>query len=606
MHNEEAMDTATNGIPIVNDVAITIATVNGSGSQTANTVLLRAIFEMGIPVSGKNLFPSNIQGEPTWYVARANHQGYTSRPERPAILVAFNPRTAAEDIQVLLPGGICICNGDEAWRPGRDDVQTFALPVHTLLTSANIPPRSRAYAINMLYVGALAGLIGIDMAQIRAALQHQFPDRPHLFASNITVVEAAFDWIRPLIDPATTPYRLERMPATPGRMLIDGNRAAALGAIFGGVGLIAWYPITPATSLADALAEYLPRLRRDADGHATYAMIQAEDEIAALGMVLGAGWAGARAMTSTSGPGISLMSEFAGLGYFAEVPAVIWDVQRVGPSTGLPTRTSQGDLLTAYSLGHGDTRHVVLLPANPAECFSFGAYAFDLAERLQTPVFVLSDLDLGMNLWMSEPFDYPQRPMDRGKVLRADDLDRIGSFTRFADPDGDGIGYRTLPGNPHPLAAMMSRGTGHNEQGRYSERAEDWEHNLDRLARKHETARQIVPAPIIDSERGSLLILAYGSSDAAIAEARAILRARGLSTSYVRIRALPLAADLRELIAAHDCCVVVDQNYDGQMAQLLQLHAPDHAARIRSLARIDGLPLNADRVAAEIERLAAT
>ncbi|NTU82225.1 MAG: 2-oxoacid:acceptor oxidoreductase subunit alpha [Chloroflexales bacterium] len=511
--------------PSVNDVAIVAATVNGSGSQTANTAIIRAIFRMGIPVNGKNLFPSNIQGEPTWFTIRVSGAGYTARPATVPILIAFNPRTADADLADLPAGGICLYPGDGPWRPARADVTLCPLPVKELVAAGSFEPRMREYGANMVYVGALAALIGIELAELRAALEHHFRGKARPVAQNYAVVEAAHRWFvedegRRTSDESSSlaihpssRYRLQRIDAAPERILIDGNAAAALGAIFGGVSFVAWYPITPATGLADALIHYLPRLRTGPDGRPTYAVVQAEDEIAALGMVVGAGWAGARAMTSTSGPGISLMTEFAGLAYFAETPSVIWDVQRVGPSTGMPTRTAQGDLLATYFLGHGDTRHVVLLPGSVGECFAFGYQAFDLAERLQTPVFVLSDLDLGMNLWMSEPLAYPEQPMDRGKLLGAEELERLGRFVRFADPEGDGVGARTLPGNPHPLAATLSRGTGHNERNIYSERPEDWKANMDRLGRKHETARHLVPPPVVELDPAAEVgVVCYGSA----------------------------------------------------------------------------------------------
>jgi 2-oxoglutarate ferredoxin oxidoreductase subunit alpha len=588
----------------VNNFAIVAATVNGSGSQTANNTIIRAIFRMGIPVNGKNLFPSNIQGEPTWFTIRVSKDGYTARPAQVPILVAFNPRTAAEDLAALPAGGICLFPGDGAWRPERVDVAAFPLPVKSLVAESGFEPRMRDYAANMVYVGALAALIGIDLADLRAALEHHFKGKPKPIALNYGVIKAAYDAFAETFlasDQAPSPYRLERMDATRGQILIDGNSAAAMGAVFGGVSFIGWYPITPATSLADGLAYYLPRLRTNPDGTASYAIIQAEDEIAALGMLIGAGWAGARAMTSTSGPGISLMSEFAGLGYFAEIPAVIWDVQRVGPSTGMPTRTSQGDLLSTYFLGHGDTRQVLLLPGSVAECFEFGWRAFDIAEELQTLVFVLSDLDLGMNMWMSPAFAYPDGPMRRGKVLSADDLSRLGRFVRFEDPEGDGVGARTLPGNPHPLAAQLSRGTSHNERNTYSEKPADWVANMDRLARKHETARKLVPQPAIELRAcAELGIICMGSSEAAIAEARDLLRAQGVETSFMRVRALPLGEPARIFVEAHPRVIVVELNHDGQLRQLLQLHCPEHAARIQSVAYNDGLPLTAEFVAGRI------
>ena len=589
--------------PSVNDLAVVAATVNGSGSQTANNAIIRAIFRMGIPVNGKNLFPSNIQGEPTWFTIRVSKAGHTARPARVPILIAFNPRTAEADLAELPEGGICLFPGDGPWHPTRDDVALFPLPVRQLAAAGNFEPRMRDYAANMVYVGALAALIGIELVALHAALAHHFKDKPRPIAQNFAVIEAAHAWFTEHQHSAlsTQHYRLAPMEANQGKILMDGNTAAALGAVFGGVSLLAWYPITPATGLADALSTYLARLRTGPDGHPSYAIVQAEDEIAALGMVVGAGWAGARAMTSTSGPGISLMTEFAGLAYFAEIPSVVWDVQRVGPSTGMPTRTAQGDILSTYFLGHGDTRHVVLLPGTVAECFECGCSAFDLAERLQTPVFVLSDLDLGMNLWTSPPLTYPEQPLDRGKLLSSEELERLGRFVRFADPDGDGIGARTLPGNPHPLAATLSRGTGHNERNVYSEQPEDWKVNMDRLGRKHETARRLVPQPVEELDPAAELgIIFYGSSDAAVQEARALLRAGGLPTSALRLRALPLGEPTRAFVARYERCVVVELNQDGQMRDLLRLHCPEYATRLLSVAHSDGLPLTAEFVAAQV------
>jgi 2-oxoglutarate ferredoxin oxidoreductase subunit alpha len=399
--------------PIVNEFAVVVATVNGSGSSSANATMSRAFFSMGIPVTGKNLFPSNISGLPTWYTIRLSKDGYTARRETTEVLVAFNPQTADEDLANLPPGGICFYPNDLKFRTRRDDVVYYDLPVKELVKASGADPKLRDYIATMVYVGGLAEILGIDLNEIKAGLSLQFKGKQKAIDLNYGVVEAAAAWVREH-HTKQDPFRVERMSATTGKIMIDGNTAGALGAVFGGVSVVAWYPITPSTSLADALNDYLGKLRKDEDGRQTYAIIQAEDELAAAGMVIGAGWAGARAMTATSGPGISLMTEFVGMGYFAEVPSVFWDVTRMGPSTGLPTRTSQGDVLKAYYLGHGDTRNVCLLPGNMAECFEFGWRAFDLAERLQTPVFVLSDLDLGMNLWMTEPFAYPDTPMDRG------------------------------------------------------------------------------------------------------------------------------------------------------------------------------------------------
>ncbi len=586
--------------PVVNEFALMAATVNGSGSQTANMVLMRSIFKMGIPVSGKNLFPSNIQGEPTWYTLRVSQAGYTARPAHIHILVAFNPRTAREDLKQLAPNGLCLYPADGPWKPDRDDIVPIAVPVRAILDQTAIEQRLRSYAANMVYVGALAALLKIDDAALEAAAQQQFRDRPTAAAANLAVIRAAKSWMDAEPAAGHNRFRVVPMDATRGMLLIDGNTAAAIGALVGGVSVVAWYPITPSSSLIEAITSYLPRLRPAHQG-STCAVVQAEDEIAALGIVIGAGWAGARAMTATSGPGISLMTEFAGLGFFAEIPAVIWDVQRVGPSTGLPTRTAQSDLLSVYYLGHGDTRHVVLLPGTMEECFSDAGLAFDLAEQLQTPVFVLSDLDLGMNIWMSQPFIYPEQPLQRGKVLSAEDLARLTSYARFADVDGDGIGYRTLPGNPHPLAATLSRGTGHNERNIYSERPDDWQRNMARLWRKHDTARRLAPRPVIDEHpHATIGLIGFGSTVPAIAEARALLAAVGISTSSMRVRALPLGPEVAAFIARHQYCVVIEQNHDGQLRQLLQLHCPPYADRLGSVAWCDGLPLTAPFVTEQV------
>ena len=578
--------------PVVNDFAIVAATVNGSGSQTANSLLIRALFKMGIPVNGKNLFPSNISGLPTWYTIRVSREGYVARREKTEILVAFNEKTAAADLAALPVGGVCLFSEDAKFERTRDDVTYYALPAKDLVKAANVDVKLRDYVVNMVYVGALMELLGIEPDLIKDALARHFKGKPKPIELNYGVITEAAAWVRDNLT-KSDPFRVERMDATGNKILVEGNAAAALGATFAGVTVAAWYPITPSTSLIDELNDYLPRFRKDENGAPTYAVIQAEDELAAAGMVFGAGWAGARAMTATSGPGLSLMTEFSGLAYFAEIPGVIWDIQRMGPSTGLPTRVSQGDLLSTYFLGHGDTRQVCLLPGSVAECFEFAGTAFDLAEQLQTPVFVLSDLDLGMNLWMSEPFAYPEQPLDRGKVLTAEDVAAAGEFKRYADVDGDGIGYRTLPGTNHPLAAYLSRGTGHNEAATYSERPEDWQSNMERLARKHETARTLVPKPIVDGTGSEVGIIAFGSADPAIVEARDRLRKQGLACDYLRVRALPLETTMTEFVQAHERVYVVELNQDGQMCQLVRLHLPELAGRVRSIALCDGLPLTA-------------
>ena len=580
--------------PIINDFSITAATINGSGSQTANNTLIRAIHKMGIPASGKNLFPSNIQGLPTWFTIRVSKDGYIARREHAEILVAMNKATISEDIQKLESGGICLYPIDDPLPADRRaDISFYPMPINELVKKSGAEAKLRSYVANMVYVGSLSFLLGIELDEIEAAVSYAFSGKKKATDLNMGVVKAAYEWSQANLV-KSDPFRVERLDKTAGTFLIDGNTASALGAVFGGVQFVAWYPITPATSVADGLNEYLPKLRRNPDGTTNYAIIQAEDELAAIGMVIGAGWAGARSMTSTSGPGISLMAEFVGYAYFAEIPAVIVDVQRMGPSTGLPTRTSQGDVLKVYYLGHGDCRHIVLLPGNVQECFEFGATALDLAERLQTPVFVFTDLDLGMNMWPTAPFKYPERPLDRGKVLSAEDLNQITGWKRYADVDGDGIGWRTLPGTNHPQAAYFTRGTGHNEAAGYSERPEDWQNNLKRIARKHDTARTLAPQPIIevhgDAEIG---LISYGTNDPAVVEARDRLAKIGVKTSYLRVRALPLESALVDFIRQHPRVYVIENNLDGQMHALIQLHAPQYALRLVPINKCDGLPLSA-------------
>jgi 2-oxoglutarate ferredoxin oxidoreductase subunit alpha len=581
---------------IVNDFNINVATANGSGSQTSNSLLIRSLFKMGIPVTGKNLFPSNIQGLPTWYNIRLSKDGYLARREAVEVMICMNAPTVAEDMASVAPNGIILYDDALPIAAKRADVQYYAMPVKNLVKAADLPFALKDYVANMVYVGVAAYLLEIEMDEIRAAVEWNFKGKPKPIAMNWNMIEAAYNWaVENLAN--EQPYRVARLSGfNEGKVLIDGNTAAGIGALYGGVTFVSWYPITPSSSLADAITAYAPDLRKDPEtGKATYAIIQAEDELAAIGMVLGAGWSGARSMTATSGPGISLMSEFGGMSYFAEIPAVIWDIQRMGPSTGLPTRTSQGDVLAAYYLGHGDTKHVVLFPSTPKECFEMAGTAFDLDERLQTLVFVLSDLDLGMNLWISDEFDYPDAPFDRGKVLTAADLrDRGGKWGRYVDEDGDGITYRTLPGTDHPLAAYFTRGTGHNEYAGYSERSEDWEKNLFRLARKFETARTLVPKPVIDDvEEARIAIISMGSNDPAIQEARDRMRKAGVETSYLRLRALPISQTVRDYIASYDEVYVIENNFDGQLHKILLTETPEYATRLVSVAKCDGMPLSA-------------
>ncbi len=583
---------------VVNDFSLVVATANGTGSQTANLTLLRAFFQMGIPVNAKNVFPSNIQGLPTWYHVRLSRDGYVARKES-ELLVAFNAATVDADLRALPVGGVAVLRDDLAPSVGRDDITVYPLPVKKILEVSQAKGKVREYLANMTYVGALGWVLGVPLDVLEAALDVQFSGRRKLVDSNLEVVRAAFEWAAENLDKRDR-FRAVAMQATSELLLMTGNEAGALGSVFGGVSVAAWYPITPSTSFIDALREFLPELRRDPDGRPTYSVIQAEDELAAIGMVVGAGFAGARALTATSGPGLSLMAEFAGLAYYAEVPAVVWDVQRVGPSTGLPTRTSQADLAFAYAIGHGDTKHIVLLPSSLEECFEFGWRALDLADQMQTPVFVLTDLDLGMNTWMGQRFVYPEGPLQRGKVLTAGEIEAKG-FARYADIDGDGIPWRTLPGNAHPAAAYFARGTGHDARATYSERAEDWAENMARLARKYETARGRVPAPEVDQVEGaSVGVIHFGTTRYALQEARDRLAAAGQRFSTLRVKAFPTGADVRAFMEAHDTVVVLEMNHDAQAYRILAGDHPDLAPRLRSVAYLDGLPFTADFV---VERL---
>jgi 2-oxoglutarate ferredoxin oxidoreductase subunit alpha len=582
---------------VVNDFSIHVATVNGSGSQTANNVLLRSIFQMGIPVSGKNLFPSNIAGLPTWFTIRASKDGWIARRGGHEILVVMNPETAAADVAEMGPGTVIVANDTIKLPPVPDDRIVYPVPMAKLMEPITTDVKLRRLVVNMIYVGVLAELLGIDPIEVDKALHAQLGRKPKAMALNQAAVQAGAAYAREHL-PKRDPYTIERMNATAGKILIDGNTAAALGAMFAGVTVVTWYPITPSSSLVESLIGFLERYRRDpATGKASFAVIQAEDEIAAIGMVLGAGWAGARSMTSTSGPGISLMAEFAGYGYYTEIPGVIFDIQRVGPSTGLPTRTAQGDLSFAYGLSHGDTQFPVLLPGSAGECYEFAQGAFDLAERLQMPVFVLSDLDLGMNNWMSEPFTYPEKSWDRGKVLDDVALAKVTKFERYRDVDGDGIPYRTLPGAKDWKGTYFTRGSGHDEAARYTEDPNAYVRNMDRLKRKLETARTMVPVPEVFSTNGAEIgLIAYGSSHWAVIEARAELAASGVRTSYMRVRGMPLPASVAEFVKQHDRVYVIEQNRDAQLAERVKLESPDRATRIRSVLHYDGLPLDARSV----------
>ena len=597
---------------IINDFSIQVATVNGSGSQSSNNVLMRSLFQMGIPVSGKNLFPSNIAGLPTWFTIRANKHGYVGSTRQIEIVIAMNPETGTEDISQLAPGSVVIYEQRLRLSEQRDDLFFYPVPFSKLASEIVSDARLRKLVANMIYVGTAAEILSIEMTEVESTIAKWFKTKKKAIDFNIKAAHLGAQYARENLTKEDR-FRVARMNGTDGKIIIDGNSAAALGCIFAGITVATWYPITPSSSLCESLIDYAARFRLDPDtGKATFAIIQAEDELAAVGMAIGAGWAGARAMTSTSGPGISLMAEFAGLAYFSEVPVVIFDVQRVGPSTGLPTRTSQGDIFSLYYCSHGDTRHIVLLPCDMNECFDFAQDAFNLAERFQQPIFVASDLDLGMNNWMSDPFSYPEKPLDRGKVLTAEDLEGLkGDWGRYRDVDGDGIPYRTLPGTEHPSASYFTRGSGHNQNGQYSERAEDFANLLDRLGRKHDTARSAVPAPLVDLVDGAKVgLIAYGSTDLAMEECRQQLEQEyGLLTSYFRLRAIPFNDQLNQFVEAHTAVYSIEQNKDGQMGDLIRLEMGNACAKVHKVLHYDGLPIDArfitDAVAAhqELERI---
>jgi 2-oxoglutarate ferredoxin oxidoreductase subunit alpha len=562
---------------------------------------------MGIPISGKNVFPSNIQGLPTWFTIRVNKDGWLARIEKDDIIIAMNPATFSRDLGHLVPGGVFFYADDIKIPIDRTDIIAYPMPVKKLIKDAEVPSNLRDYVANMVYVGVVAQILGIDLEAIYQALDFHFRGKKSPIESNFKVVKAAADWAAANLVKSDR-YSIERMNATAGYILSDGNTAAALGAIYGGVQFVAWYPITPASSLAESINQYVPSLRKDPEsGKTTCVVVQAEDELAAVGMAVGAGWGGLRSMTSTSGPGVSLMAEYLGLAYFSEVPLVMWDVQRVGPSTGLPTRTAQGDITTAYYISHGDSNFVLLFPGTINECYEFGWRSLDLAERLQTPIIVLSDLDMGMNQWMTEPFRYPDTPLDRGKVLWEEDLDKMlekfnGQWGRYLDIDGDGIPYRTLPGNRHHRAAYFTRGTGHDPYARYSEEPEVWEKLMNRLAQKYETAKQYVPKPILKKMDGARVgIIAVGSTDPAVEEARYLLAKEGLKTDYLRIRAVPFTEEVDQFIDNHDRIYVVEINRDGQMRQLLLVNNPGVCDKLKKVAHSDGMPLTARWVKEEIQ-----
>jgi 2-oxoglutarate ferredoxin oxidoreductase subunit alpha len=560
---------------------------------------------MGVPISGKNLFPSNIAGLPTWYTIRANKDGYIGRKKEIDFLVAMNAETAQDDVMSLAPGGSVLYDEPLALDKLRNDLIFYSVPYDKIVATVCPEAKLRKLVKNMVYVGVVAQLLEIEMGEVEKAIRKQFAKKVKAANLNLAAAQAGFEYAKANLQKRGVFY-IERMDKTAGKIIIDGNSAAALGCMFAGCTVVTWYPITPSSSLVETMIEYMKEHRIGPDGKATFAIVQAEDELAAIGMVIGAGWAGARSMTATAGPGISLMSEFAGLAYYAEIPGVIWDIQRVGPSTGLPTRTSQGDILATAFLSHGDTKHIMLIPSSVAECFSMASEAFNLAEQFQTLVFVMSDLDLGMNNWMSEPFEYPTIPIKRGKVLDKDALTKLGGFARYKDLDGDGVGYRTLPGTEHPAAAYFTRGSGHNDKSNYSERPDDYENNMERLNRKFETARSFVPRPeILKGTNAKIGIIAYGTSHWGITESRDQLRNEyAIETDYLRLRAYPFTREVHEFIEQHDRIYVVEQNRDAQMLSLLKLDLkPELTTCLRSISHLDGLPLDARSVTDELSTM---
>lgn len=592
----------------VNELTFQAATVNGSGSQSANLVLTRAIFSMGIPVAPKNVFPSNIEGLPTWYQLRISPEGYLARKGDPDVVVCLNPATWTNDVKEVVPGGVVVHEEAYSTADVRDDLTYFAVPFAKLAKTQIQSDTLRKQLTNMIYVGVVAGLLGIPLDALEHGVKRVFQTKPKAWQVNVDAIKVGHDYWAEHFQNHPIEYRLESMHGkVDDLMLIEGNQAIALGALMGGVTVAAWYPITPSSSVCENLIAYADRFRVNDKGEKLISVVQAEDELAAVGMAIGAGWAGARAMTSTSGPGISLMAEFVGLAYYAEIPVVIFDIQRVGPSTGLPTRTAQADLSFVYSLSHGDTHHLVLLPGSVEECYDFGRICFDLADRFQTAVFVLSDLDLGMNLWMSPSFKYPADGFDRGKILSAERIEELkGDWGRYRDVDGDGVAYRTLPGTDHPMAGYFTRGSGHDENAKYTESAEVYAANMDRLARKHETARAAMPAPLIDEPGSPVGLIHFGTTTSAMREARDVLRARGFETDELRVRALPLSPEVTAFVERHERVYVVEQNRDGQLYDLIRLELPpDQVGRVRSIRHYDGRPIPAEAITRPLLELEA-
>jgi 2-oxoglutarate/2-oxoacid ferredoxin oxidoreductase subunit alpha len=599
--------------PGVNDFAVKIATVNGTGSASANGLLMKSVFRMGVPVVGKNYFPSNIQGLPTWYEVRVTADGHRARSDRVDVMVAMNAQTYARDMAEVASGGWLIY--DSTWPRSRlldrEDITVIGIPLSKLCNEHFEGARARILMKNIAYVGALAALLDIDLDVITQLLEETFAKKKHLVASNLEAIRLGHDYAKEHFS-CPLPVRVAKLDKTKGHVIIDGNTAAGLGCVYAGATVGAWYPITPSTSLMDAYKSFCKQFRMEEGspeqpGGKKFCIVQAEDELSAIGVVLGASWNGARAFTPTSGPGISLMNEFLGFAYYAEVPAVVFDVQRVGPSTGMPTRTQQCDLMACAYASHGDTRHVLLFPANPEECFYTAITAFDLADRLQTPVLVLSDLDIGMNDWMCPDLQWDDAyEPDRGKLLTAEQLEGMEKFYRYLDSDGDGITYRTLPGE-HPKGSFFTRGSGHTKFGAYTEDAAEYQEVVDRLLVKWETARKLVPEPEIDySKFNKCGILSIGSCDAAVREALGLLKVKGSGLNYCRVKAFPFSEAVRNFIDKHERVYVVEQNRDAQLRSLLMLDLEVPASKLVRVLHYDGMPLSAnfvvDRILADQAR----
>jgi 2-oxoglutarate ferredoxin oxidoreductase subunit alpha len=583
--------------PIDNEFCITICTVNGSGSATANNILYRTLFHMGIPTSGKNIFPSNIKGLPTWFVIRASEKGHTGRQPHDDIVVAMNQITFEKDMQYLEKGGV-VFYADHLSLPEtpRDDLIYYPMPIKRLMKGTDVPRKLQTFMENMLFVGIVGQVLGIPLDALNSTIFSHFSSKPTIAESNFSMVKTGYDYAVENIVKKDR-FFVKRLPPLSDYILTDGNNAGGLGSLFGGVEFCSWYPITPATSLVEAMIDQVDQLRIDpVTGKKTCVILQVEDELAAMGAAIGAGWGGLRSMTATSGPGLSLMTENIGLAYFTETPVVIWDVQRVGPSTGLPTRTAQGDLSMIYYLGHGDTSHIILIPGTVTECFEFGWRSLDLAERFQTPIFVLSDLDLGMNQWVTKKFVYPDKPIDRGRIIWEKDLDQFIDWGRFKDIEGDGIPYRTVMGNQSPKASYFTRGTGHDEYGNYSEDPDNWSKMLLRIEKKLNGAVQLLPGPIFrrsKSDDVEIGIIGMGSTDDALRETQDKLAELGIPVDYMRVRALPTNPAVREFIASHARNYVLELNRDGQLREILSLEISEYSQKLISISDIGGMPMTA-------------